>query len=140
VTIRRIDGGLVAVAAIIVASLLLGILVFATHSQPAGTLPPDLPDSPVEGVVVRIDAESLNDINEIDILMPNGRKVTLSVGPLENALQFSPSHLAVHMATAKPILAFYRVKDGRPLIYRLEDAPAASPAVSPNGTEAPGPS
>ena len=139
-TIRRIDGGLVAVAGIIVASLFLGVLVFTVHSQPTTTLSPDLPPSPVEGVVVRIDAESLNDVNEIDILMPNGKKVTLSVGPLENALQFSPSHLAVHMATAQPIRAFYRITDGRPLIYRLEDAPAASPGVSPNASEAPGPS
>jgi hypothetical protein len=137
VTLRKVDSGVVAVAGIIIASLVLGVLVYAIHSGTAAAQLAHLPDSPVEGVVVRIDSESLNDVNEVDILTPNGQKVTLGVGHLENALQFSPSHLAVHMATAQPILAFYRVEGGRPLIYRLEDAPAASPGTNPTPSEPP---
>lgn len=135
---RDVDGGLVAVAGIIVASLVLGVLVYATHNPSQANL--ELPPSPVEGVVVRIDEESLNEVNQIDILMPSGRKVTLSVGQLENATQFSPSHLVVHMATGQPILAYYRLEDGRARIYRLEDALVASPGssgASPGSSQAP---
>jgi hypothetical protein len=136
VTPRGVDGGILAVAGIFLAAALLGVVVYATHN-PSTVIPESLPASPVQGVVVRIDEESLTQVNQIDLLMANGRKVTLSVGILENMQQFSPSHLAVHMATGQPILAFYRVEDGRALVYRLEDAPVASPAPGSSPSSAP---
>jgi hypothetical protein len=113
--------------AAVLAIVILGTLGYVALSRPAETAPPGLPPSPVEGVVVRIDSPSLGKVNEIDVLMRNGKTVSLGMGALENATQFSPSHLQLHMATGVPILAYYRLEAGRPLIYRLEDA-AASPS------------
>ena len=56
--------------------------------------------------------------------LPDETTVTLTLGILENATEFSPSHLAEHMATSVPVRAFYRLEDGVPTVYRLEDAPA----------------
>ena len=107
------------------AAILLGILAVTVScgtraGGPSAT--PSLPPSPIEGVVVRIDVESLTQIREVDIRTTDGRTVTLAVGTLENAIEFSPSHLAEHMATGVAIRAYYRLYDGRPVIYRLEDA------------------
>ena len=91
-----------------------------------------LPPSPVVGVVVGIDQASLTRVNSFEVRMADGRTVTLKVGTLDNATQFSLSHLATHMATGVPIRAYYRLENGEPAVYHLEDAvPAsASPAAT----------
>ncbi len=107
------------------------VLVTGTASCGCAPMPsPSIPSSPVVGVVVRIDTPSLGVINEFDLLTPDGHTVTLGMGQLENALQFSPSHLATHMATGVPVRAFYRLRDGRPLVYRLEDAAPSPPPAT----------
>ena len=131
-TARTIGLRTFALPAAILALAVLGTLGYVAMSRSSPSPPPDLPASPVEGVVVRIDQESLGEINEVDILMANGKTITLAVGSLENAPEFSPSHLTQHMATAEPIRAFYRLVDGRSVIYRLEDAaPSATPSAPP---------
>jgi hypothetical protein len=45
------------------------------------------------------------------------------MGPLENAAEFSPSHLSEHLATSEPVRAWFRVENGQRIVYRLEDAP-----------------
>lgn len=128
-TARNTGARSFAISAAILALVILATLAFVELSRPTASPPPDLPASPIVGVVVRVDTESISEVNEIDVRMADGRIVTLSMGPLENATEFSPSHLAEHMATAEPIRAFYRLDAGRPVIYRLEDA-APSPAPS----------
>lgn len=88
---------------------------------------PTLPPSPVVGVVVSVDTPSLGQVNGFDLRLADGSMLTLKVGVLENATQFSPSHLLAHEATSVPIRAFYRLDNGAPVVYRLEDAnPAAT--------------
>jgi hypothetical protein len=113
----------------------LVLLAAGACGQPTASLPP-IPPSPVVGVVVRIDSPSLGVVHEFDVRTVGGQTVTLAMGQLENAVEFSPSHLAEHMATGVPVKAFYRLQDGRPTVYRLEDAVPASPAPpssSPTG-------
>jgi hypothetical protein len=88
---------------------------------------PSFPPSPVVGVVVSVDTPSLGKVNGFALRLADGSTLTLKVGVLENATQFSPSHLLAHEATSVPIRAFYRLQNGAPVVYRLEDAsPAAT--------------
>ena len=109
---------------------LVSVLVTCACTPPSQ--PPDLPPSPVVGVVVAIDQVSLTQVNSFEIRTSDGKTYTLKMGPLDNATQFSLSHLATHMATGVPIRAFYRLQTGEPVVYHLEDAvPAsASPAAT----------
>jgi hypothetical protein len=94
--------------------------------------PRPLPESPVVGVVVGIHQVSLTQVTSFEIRTSDGKTYTLMLGPLDNATQFSLSHLATHMATGVPIRAFYRLETGEAVVYHLEDAaPAtASPAAT----------
>ena len=94
--------------------------------------PRPLPESPVVGVVVGIDQVSLTQVNSFEIRTSDGKTYTLMLGPLDNATQFSLSHLATHMATGVPIRAFYRLETGAPVVYHLEDATlgTGSPAAT----------
>jgi hypothetical protein len=124
--------GRLLIALVAVPILAIAAVVLGSGGTCACTSTPslDLPPSPVFGVVVRIDTKSLGVINEFDLLTPAGTTVTLAMGQLENALQFSPSHLAAHMASGVPVRAFYRLEEGRPMVYRLEDAvPSPPPAT-----------
>jgi hypothetical protein len=113
----------------VLVALVVGAIAFsagqacATSDAPCPTIPP----SPVVGVVVSVDTPSLGKVNGFDLRLPDGSTIALKVGVLENATQFSPSHLLAHEATSVPIRAFYRLDNGSPVVYRLEDAtPAAT--------------
>jgi hypothetical protein len=110
--------------------LWLATLALACACEP--TASPNLPASPVVGVVVAIDQVSLTQVNSFDVRTSDGRAVRLKVGVLDNATEFSLSHLATHMATGVPIRAFYRLENGEPRVYHLEDAVPAS--ASPTAT------
>lgn len=124
--------------ALIIGALGLLLLPFALFSVlvtcacTAPSQPPDLPPSPVVGVVVGIDQVSLTQVNSFEIRTSDGKTYKLMLGPLDNATRFSLSHLATHMATGVPIRALYRLENGEPVVYHLEDAvPAsASPAAT----------
>jgi hypothetical protein len=126
-----LGAGVIVIAVFAVAS-------YARFRGPAPTAPPRLPPSPIVGVVVFVDQESLNEVNSFNLLTPDGTSVTLRWGPIDNAVQFSPSHLATHLATAVPIRAFYHLVNGQPVVYHLEDANAGSagPSGSPGTTQA----
>ena len=127
---RRVLTALVVVAAAISVGWILFWWLIATSC--GCTPPPTAPPSPVVGVVVAIDQVSLTQVNSFDVRMADGETVRLKVGALDNATQFSLSHLATHMATGVPILAFYRLEGGEPVVYHLEDAVPAtsSPAAT----------
>jgi hypothetical protein len=114
--------------------LLLPFALFAVLVTCACVAPsqPPVPPSPIVGVVVAIDQVSLTQVNSFELRTSGGKTVTLKLGTLDNATQFSLSHLATHMATGVPIRAFYRLENGEPVVYHLEDAIPASPA--PNAT------
>ena len=86
---------------------------------PVGSLPP----SPVDGVVVHVDSAGLADVKGFDLRLPDGTVLAFTLGPLENGAQFAPGHLAEHQATGAPVRVSYRVVNGIPVVYRLEDAP-----------------
>ncbi|TME12059.1 MAG: hypothetical protein E6I65_04765 [Chloroflexi bacterium] len=119
-------GLLVVTVGLVVYLVLVNAACACTARPPT---PGPIPPSPVVGVVVRIDSPSLGVVNDFDLLMPNGQTVTLEMGVLENAQQFSPSHLATHEATGVPVRAYYLRQGGKPFVYRLEDA-VPSPAPS----------
>jgi hypothetical protein len=86
---------------------------------------PSFPASPVEGVVVGVDAAGLGNVRGFDLWLTGGGSLHLSLGTLENATEFSPSHLTEHLASSEPIRAYFRVDGGgyQAVVYRLEDAP-----------------
>ena len=119
--VRLLLGGLLTAA----------ILGIAYQASGLGT-PSGVRASPVVGVVVAIDQVSLTQVNSFDVRTADGATVRLRVGALDNATEFSLSHLATHLATGAPIRAFYELVNGEPVVYHLEDAAPASgsPAVT----------
>jgi hypothetical protein len=120
---------LIAAVTVPVGSVLLWARVVSSCACIPSLPPP--PESAV-GVVVAIDQVSLTEVRSFDLRLSDGKTMRLNVGALDNATQFSLSHLATHMATGVPIRALYRRENGEPVVYHLEDAvPAsASPAAT----------
>jgi hypothetical protein len=94
----------------------------------AGSPSPSLPASPVDGVIVAVDASSLSDVRGFTLRIPGGATVAFSLGLLENPTEFPPGHLKEHQATSAPVRVWFRVEAGVPVVYRLADAPADAPA------------
>ena len=116
-------------AGLIVALLAVAAIVVSTVAQP--------PRQTETGVVIAVDSTSLTDVQGFTLRTPDGRTVTFTLGPLENASQFAPGHLNEHVATAVPVLVTYRDENGQRVVVRLEDAPGgslppATPAASPS--------
>ena len=86
---------------------------------PVGSLPP----SPVDGVVVHVDSAGLADVKGFDLRRTDGTILAFTLGPLENGAQFAAGHLSEHQATGIAVRVFYRIVNGVPIVYRLEDAP-----------------
>ena len=110
----------------IVLVALVGLSIFAPVrlcgcSPPA----PPTPDvtSPADGVVIAVDAASLTDVRAFTLRTSGGFAFEFKLGTLENATEFSPSHLKEHQATSAPIRVWFRVENGVRVAYRLDDAP-----------------
>ncbi|HEX8026236.1 MAG TPA: hypothetical protein VF484_08525, partial [Candidatus Limnocylindrales bacterium] len=114
--------------------LAIAIPVVAATALYVGTRPTcacePIPASPVDGIVVQVDATGLTEISGFDLRTPRYPvNLHFVLGPLENATEFSPGHLKSHQASASPVRVYY-VRSGQDLVlYRLEDAPvdASSP-------------
>jgi hypothetical protein len=79
--------------------------------------------SPVDGIVLTVDAASLTDVRGFTLRTDGGFAFTFVLGQLENVTEFSPSHLAEHQASSEPIRVWFRTEGGERVAYRLEDAP-----------------
>jgi hypothetical protein len=80
--------------------------------------------SPVDGVVIAVDAASLTDVRGFTLRASNGGLAfDFKLGALENATEFSPSHLKEHLATSIPIRVWFTMVNGDRVAYRIEDAP-----------------
>ena len=90
-------------------------------STPAGS--PGALVSPIDGVPVDIEAEGFTKVNAFTIRTDDGRQLRFVLGPLENATQFPPTHLAEHLAGSTRIRVFFRSQGSDDVAYRLEDAP-----------------
>jgi len=101
----------------------LGIFGFGSQATCACTpTQPPPPTSPIEGVVIAVDSASLGQVSSFVLRLADASTLRLTVGQLENATEFSPSHLNEHMASSEKVRAFFRMENGVPVVYRLEDA------------------
>ena len=116
----RIAGLAAAVGTVAVMVVLVGLGLFTPGTCACSAAPP--PPSPIDGVVVGVDSEGLGRIRGFSLLSA-GSTYRFVVGALENAGEFSPSHLSEHMATSEPIRVWFRREGGVAVVYRLEDAP-----------------
>lgn len=106
-----------ALATLLLATVALG----ACGPTPAAT--PDV-QSPVDGIVIAVDAASLTDVRGFTLRTPSGFSFEFKLGPLENATEFSPGHLKEHQASSEPIRVWFRMEGAERVAYRIEDAPA----------------
>lgn len=83
--------------------------------------------SPVDGVVISVDAVSLTDVRGFTLRTSAGLTYDFKLGQLENATDFSPSHLKEHQATSVPIRVWFQFVNGDRVVYRLDDVPDATP-------------
>ena len=108
----------------VVVVFVLGLLfILRNGALPPPGATPALPASPVEGVVIAVDSAGLGQVSGFTVRAADGFAYVLTLGTLENATEFSPSHLAEHMASSERVRAYYRLEAGTPIVYRLEDAP-----------------
>ena len=75
------------------------------------------------GVVVAVQATSLQSIQGFSIRTSDGRTVDFRVGKLEYVPTFPPGHLTEHRATLRPVLVTYVDEAGSRVAIRIEDAP-----------------
>ena len=114
------------VIALVVAVPLALIVWLAAPRHSCACIPtasPQAVTSPVDGVVVAVDATGLTRVNGFTLRTSRGLAIDFKLGALENATQFTPSHLAEHQATSVPVRVFFLDQDGQHVVYRLEDAP-----------------
>jgi len=105
---------------------LLGVAGVVLALAGCGAGPAASPDvtSPVDGVVLSVDAVSLTEVRGFVLRTTDGASLAFKLGPLENATSFSPSHLKEHQATSEPIRVWFRIENGERIAYRIEDASA----------------
>jgi hypothetical protein len=110
---------------LIVIGAVVAFAFIGFRGKPSDPVPSNgpLPPSPVIGVVIAVDSPSLGQVNGFALQTTDGSAFDFFMGTLENPSDFSPGHLTEHMATSSPIRVFYRIEGGKPVVYRLEDAP-----------------
>ena len=86
----------------------------------------------VEGVIVGVQSEGLDDVRSFDLRTADGRVRSFGLASLENGAEFPPGHLVEHSVTAEPVRVWYRTEAGIDQAIRLEDATSVvrSPAAS----------
>ena len=107
------------------ATVVVVLLAAGCQQLVSASPPPPTPDvtSPVDGVVVSVDAAGLGDVRGFTLRPTNSPfSFGFSLGTLENPTQFPPSHLAEHQATSQPVRVYFRTENGIHTVYRLEDA------------------
>jgi uncharacterized protein (DUF58 family) len=75
------------------------------------------------GVVVAVQATSLTNVQGFSIRTQDGRTVDFRLGPVDNANQFPPGHLAEHKVSVVPVRVTYIEESGALVAVHLEDAP-----------------
>jgi hypothetical protein len=110
-------------AVVAAAMSLAGCLSPASSTTASANPTPDV-TSPVEGVIVAVDASSLSDVRGFTLRPTNVPfSFAFKLGTLENGADFPPSHLAEHQVTSEPVRVHFRLENGERVVFRLEDAP-----------------
>jgi len=103
-----------AIAALLVASLVLGACGDAGKAA--------------AGIVVAVDAP-VGEVTGFTLRTQQGDTMVLVIGALEvDGAAFPAAHLAEHAVTQAPIAVAYRVENGVNVAHRLVDAPWAAPS------------
>ena len=105
------------------------VVTAAAPSEAAGTPGGGSPaadalSSPVDGILVAIDAQGFSDVRGFTLRTDAGRQVVFHLGTLENGAAFPPAHLAEHLATSSRVRVWFRTEGADLVVYRIEDAPA----------------
>jgi hypothetical protein len=103
----------------------------STHDHSSELGSPGTLTSPVEGVPIDIEAEGFTQVTAFTLRTDDGRQLRFVLGPLENATEFPPTHLAEHLAGSTRIVVYFRPDGSDEVAYRLEDAPTHSASPSP---------
>lgn len=74
------------------------------------------------GVVLAVDSQGLTDVRGFTLRTTDGRTLEFRVGRLENAVEFPPAHLGVHLADGFPIRVTFEMSGTERVAIRLEDA------------------
>ena len=80
------------------------------------------PKSPVAGVITSIDSQGVDKVRGFTLRTRSGVDLTFVIGQLDNGVEFPPGHLAEHQASLEPVLVYFKVEDGKLVVYHLEDA------------------
>lgn len=75
------------------------------------------------GVVVAVDAQGLTDVRGFSLRTADGRTIDFRVGRLQNATEFPPAHLSVHLADGFLVRVTFEMDGAQRVAVRLEDAP-----------------
>ncbi|HKG58033.1 MAG TPA: hypothetical protein VKA85_12365 [Candidatus Limnocylindrales bacterium] len=78
----------------------------------------------VDGIVVGVDATSLNDVSGFRLRTDDGRTVTFGLSELRDRVDFPPGHLSEHVASSVRVRVWYRDDGDRIEALWLEDAAA----------------
>ena len=109
------------------AAAVLALAAFAVATLRSG--PPntgDIPPSPVDGVVIRVESGGLNAVRSFTLRTQAGQQLVFDLSRLQNGAQFAPGHLAEHVATASPIRVDFAAGEAGVLFAtRLEDVPSS---------------
>jgi hypothetical protein len=97
------------------AAFLLGSSEIRDAAVPSGA-------ATVVGVITHLDQQSLDSVSGLTLRTTDGQTIDFAVGPLENAVEFPPGHLATHQATGQPVRIWYRMQGSERVAYRIADA------------------
>jgi len=107
-----------------------GLAAAAAGCGPAGSPAPPALVSPIDGIIVAVDASSISDVYGFTLRVAGGATYRFTLGQLENPTQFPPGHLEAHEATSQPVRVYFATQGSELVVYRLEDAPGSSPPPS----------
>jgi hypothetical protein len=84
-----------------------------------------------------VDLAGLGKVTGFRLLTRDGQQVEFKMGVQENAAEFPAAHLSEHVASSEPVLVSFRQVGPDLVVYRLDDAPTASPSGA-TGSPSPG--
>ena len=87
-----------------------------TEEPPA----PEAPSSPVTGVILEIDSESIDGVNGFTV-RAEGQEVSFVVDP-DADYGFPLSHLQTHLTSSQPVTVEFEERDGELVATSIEDA------------------